>query len=201
MKSELTKEGWVLPQLEANMRNQVNISNIKVEGGAGVYNMQTSIEILRSATNVVGEIPTLIKVKNLSDWYRKKEAILKHCVKEMNDKDNKNMVVLFDDWSGFKYVGSDLKRLIKDKTVVEYPSKHNKQKGQQNIRDFIEKDNHILLTEDRFFNGCEASKVLFLIWSSHGVRNSLMRGVKNLICVDIGGYAKIDGVKKDNRFL
>ena len=30
MKEELIKDGWILPKLEANMRNQINISNINV---------------------------------------------------------------------------------------------------------------------------------------------------------------------------
>ena len=203
MKAELTKEGWVFPQLEANMRNQANISNINVEWSGGSYPMQSSIKKLQSATNIVGEIPTLIKVEDehQDGWNKKKDAILEHCLKEMDEKDNKNLVVLFDDdW--FEDVDSDLKTLVKKKTVVEYPSKQNKQKGEQNIKDFIEKDNHILVTRNRYFNGCEASKVLFLTWNSAGVRNSLMRSVKNLTCVDIdpGGLTTINGMKEDKRF-
>ena len=33
MKEELKKEKWFFPALEANMRNQVNIASIIVEGG------------------------------------------------------------------------------------------------------------------------------------------------------------------------
>ena len=203
MKSELTNEGWIFPQLEANMRNQVNISNINVEQkDVGYWEMQSCIKKLRSATNIVGEIPTLIKVRSPGDWNKKKDSILKHCLKEMDEKDNKNLVVLFDGWSGFKDVDSDIKRLVKDKTVVEYPSRQDKQKGIQNIKDFIEKDNHILVTKKEYFNGCEASKVLLLTWGGYGVRNSIMRSVKNLMCVQIGrsGEAKIHEMKEDNRF-
>ena len=96
----------------------------------------------------------------------------------MNKKDDKNLVVLFDSDYFFKDVDSEIKRLIKDKTVIEYPSKQNKQKGFQNIKAFIEKDNHILVTRNRYFNGCEASKVLFLTTGIDGARNSLMRSVK-----------------------
>ena len=101
----------------------------------------------------------------------------------------------------FKDVDSDLKSLVKDKTVVEYPSKQNKQKGLQNIKDFIEKDNHILVTANRYFNGCEASKVLFLTYGYDGVRNSLMCSVKNLMCVRIGNPTTMNGMKVDERFL
>ena len=200
MKDELTKEGWLLPQLEVNMRNQINISNLNIEQH-GNYPMQSSIQKLRSASNVVGEIPTLFKVKNEYNWPKKKDAILEHCVQEMDGKDNKNLVVLYDsDHSGFKDVDTDLKRLIKDKTVVEYPSKQNKQKGLQNIKNFIEKDNHILVTEAKYFNGWKASKVLFLAYYGKGVRNALLRSVKNLLCVEVGGLTTINGMKEDRRF-
>ena len=49
MKKDLTKNGWILPTLEANMRNQVNISNINVKGTDGTaYKMQFSINKLKS---------------------------------------------------------------------------------------------------------------------------------------------------------
>ena len=200
MKSEFTKEGWVLTQLEASMRNQVNISKINVEGSL-LYPMQSSIKKLQSATNVVGKIQTLIKLRSEIDWKKKKDEILEHCLKEMDKMDNKNLVVLFDEWLGFKDVDSDFRRLIKDKTVVEYPSKQNKQKGLQNIKDFIEKDNHILVTRSEYLNGCDSSKVLFLNFSDTGHRNSLMRSVKNLMCVKVShGNTKMHGMKEDKRF-
>ena len=75
------------------------------------------------------------------------------------------------------------------------------QKGIQNIKNFIEKDNHILVTKNRYFNGCEASKILFLTYGGDGVRNSTMRCVKNLMCVQVGYYTTtINGMKEDNRF-
>ena len=82
------------------------------------------------------------------------------------------------------------------------PASHqDKQKGISNVKDFIEKDNHILVTEARYFNGCEASNIIFLTRGlSGGVRNSLLRGVKNIICVDVGGWIKVEGMKEDNRF-
>ena len=69
MKEDLTKDGWILPQLESNMRNQINISNIKVEiEGSDVFEMQSSIPKLESGTSIVGELPIFLKVNNLRDW-------------------------------------------------------------------------------------------------------------------------------------
>ena len=49
----------------------------------------------------------------------------------LEDKKKKHFTTIFIlfDYDLFKDVDSDLKSLIKDKTVVEYPSKQNKQKG------------------------------------------------------------------------
>merc|ERR1712126_518556 len=127
MKDDLTKNGWILPQLEYNMRNQINISNINVEGNAS-FQMQSSIQQLKSGTNIVGELPIYFKVRSESEWEEKKDNIMTYCVQEMNKKDNKNVVILHDDFSIFEDVGKDLKKLIKDKKVIEYPSNEGKQK-------------------------------------------------------------------------
>ena len=46
----------------------------------------------------------------------------------------------------------------------------------------VYKENRSLLD---YFNGCEASKVLILNYYTPGIRNSLMRCVKNLMCVNV----------------
>ena len=200
MKEDLTRDGWILPQLETNMRNQINISNINVIGGK-LYKMQSIIRKLESGANMAGELPTLLKVRNERDWMKKKDKILLHCIQEMNKRDRKNVVILHNNDDGFEDVGKDLKRLIKDKTVIEYPSNEGKKKDIQNIKDFIEKDDHILVTRDDYFNGCEASSIVYLSYGySSGIRNGLMRGVKNSILVDVNGRAKISGMKEDKRF-
>jgi len=184
------------------MRNQINISNIKIEDYNMHYKMQSSIQTLQSGTNIVGEIPIYLKVDGKYEWEKKKDQILTHCIQEMNKKDKKNVVILHnDDYGRFKDVGKDLKRLITDKTVIEYPSTEGKKKDIQNIKDFIEKDDHILLTKSDYFNGCEASNIIFLNYKTRtGNRNSLMRGVKNVILVDVYGGPKISGMKEDYRF-
>jgi len=199
MKEELAKDGWILPQLESNMRNQINISNINDESSGG-WEMQSSIQTLKSGTNIVGELPIHFKVRSHSEWEKKKDNILNYCVQEMNKKDKKNVVILHDDGSCFKDVGKDLKRLIKDKTVIEYPSNDGKKKDIQNIRDFIEKDDHILFTKRDYFNGCESSNIVYLNDSTDGLRNSVMRAVKNLILVDVGNRSGVGGMKEDKRF-
>ena len=196
MKEVLRNDGWILPQLELNMRNQINISNIRVEGH-GVYPMQSAIPKLESGTTIVGELPILLKVSNFRE---NKDQILTHCVQEMNKKDKKNTVIVYDYDYDFKYVGKDLKRLLKDKTVIEYPSNKGKKKDLSNIKDFVEKDDHILFTKRNYFNGCESSKIIYLNYGAAGQRNVLMRGVKDVILVEVGEFAEIRGMKKDIRF-
>ena len=202
MKEELEMKGWIIPKLQANMRNQVNIANIDVEKGDSYYEMQTSIEKLKSWSSLVGEVPLLFKV-NMHDWKRKKGEVLKHCVEVMNQKNDKNVVVLWDYDYYFKDVADDIKRVAKDKKVVAYPSTKSKKDGISGVKDFVEKNDHILVTEDRYFNGCEGSNVIFLTYGMPGVRNCVMRGVENVIIVELmgGGEAKLKGVKVDDRFL
>ena len=182
------------------MRNQINISKINVEKKSGHYRMQSSVTKSYPGTNVVGELPILLKIKSSSDWDEHKVQILTYCFQEMEKKDQRNVVVLYDSYT-FDDVGIGLKLLMKDKTVVEYPSGKGKQKDISNIKDFIEKDDHILLTKSDYFNGCEASNIVFLNNSTIGWRNSFMRGVKNLILVEVHDiFEEISGMKEDKRF-
>ena len=56
MKEGLKGQKWIFPTLQANMRNQVNIANIKVEQGNSGLDMQSSIEKLKSGTSLPFDI-------------------------------------------------------------------------------------------------------------------------------------------------
>ena len=201
MKEEMKENGWILPTLEANMRNQVNIANVQIEkSDRYVGEMQASITKLKSGTSLIGEIPILFKV---NDWNKKKDKVLQHCIELMSQKSEKNIVVLWDSPT-FEDVANDIKKVIKDKEVVAYPSKKSKEEGISNVQQFIEKIDHILVTRNKYFNGCESANVIFLTRGFEGVRNSVLRGVQNIICIQLtfGDYdAKMNGMKEDNRFL
>ena len=220
MKNELKNNGWIFPFLAYNMRNQVNIANINVERGSkgmrrrpGVFpgstlGMQSSVQKLNSGSCLIGELPLLFKVL---DWKLQKFEVLHLCINLMMKKNDKNIVVLYDDFKVFKDVDKDIQMIIEDKTVVAYPPDKNKT-GISSIRDFIEKRGYILVTHGQYFNGCEASNIIFLNNFYGGVRNCLMRGVENVICVQlkenkekgikgiIGETTDIKGMKEDNRF-
>ena len=199
-KEELEKKGWILPTLEVNMRNQVNIANIKVEKGDSAYNMQSSINKLPSASSVVGDVPSLFNIK-IDVWNKRKEEILKHCIELIEKKSDKNIVILHDDYYGFEDLEKTLKSAVKDKTILTYPSpSQTKKQSVQNVIDFSQQNNHILVTKHKYFNGCEACNLIFLCFNPLGTRNSLMRAVQNVICIQVGGFAKIKGMKEDNTF-
>ena len=199
----LTKKGWILPKLQANMRNQVNIANIEIQQGSfWTSQMESAIEKLKSGSTLIGEIPLLIKISIIS-WHKKKDEILKYCIDLMKQKNEKNTVILYDNHIDFEDIAEDIKRLVDDKKVVEYPSQEDKHKGISNVIDFIEKHNHILVTKSYYFNGCEASNVIHFCYDAGSLRNCLLRGVQNVLCVQLmsGGSPKLHGMKEDNRFL
>ena len=208
MKEDLAKDGWIFPELLANMRNQVNIANIEVNKGNSYYTeMQSSIVKLKSGSSLVGEIPTLFNVEK-AKWNAKKDEVLKHCIQLMDSKNSKNVVILWDSPSFFKDVADDIERLIQDKKVISYPSSQGQADNISNVKDFVEQNDQILVTRDRYFNGCEAPNVILLTSSTKGVRNCLLRGVQNVICVQLTlnrpeypDNPEIRGMKIDNRFL
>ena len=202
MKDELRRKGWIFPTLKANMRNQVNIANLDIESRLG-GSMQSMIEKLKSGTNLIGEIPVLFNV-NGKEWEKKKVDILKYCIELMEEKSEKNVVFLwnnaFGDFEGFV---DAVKTLASDKKVVRYPSENTKEEGVSNVKDFAEKDDHILITESHYFNGCEAANIIIIMQGSKGIRNYLLRGVQNIIVIqltDVGTQPNIHGMKIDNRF-
>ena len=202
MKNDLEMNGWIFPTLEANMRNQINISSIIVEQDGFGYKMQSSIDKLNSRTSILGEVPLLISIGSVQDWIINKDKILKHCIEEIYKRDKRNVVILYDEHrSYFNDVGSVVKRIRNDKTIVEYPSLQGQIKDILDVKRFIEMDNHILVTSKRYFNGCEASNVILLHGSTSGVRNCLLRAVQNVICVQVGRNVKINGMKEENKFF
>ena len=201
MKNELTEEGWIFPCLQANMRNQVNIANINAEFNA-VYpeKMQSSIEKLKPASTLVGDVPLLFKVKE-DQWERKKEEVLKQCIELMAEKNGKNIVILFDNDNLFEDVADVIKRVVKDKTVVPYPSYKSEKEDIENVKIFVENTNHILATKQHYFDGCEAPNIVYLCSKGFlGLRNYLLRGVENLICVQLSDDFELKGMKEDRRF-
>ena len=115
---------------------------------------------------------------------------------------NKNVVIVYRG-SRFRKVAKDAKRLLKDKRIVVYPAPEGFQTGLSNIKHFVEEDDHVLFTEGRFFDGCEASNVIFLCDSFSGIRNHLLRAVSNLICVQIqddNSPISYTGMKENDRF-
>jgi hypothetical protein len=201
-KEGLQTKGWVLPKLESNMRNQVNIANIKVEKGtSNAYKMQSTIDKLESASSVVGEVPSLFNITPMY-WKQNKDQILSHCIEMIEKKSDKNIVILHDEDSLFKDLEKTLQNTIKNQTILSYPSPcQNKTKSVQNVLDFSQQNKHILVTKNKYFNGCEACNVILLCFGGRGMRNTMMRGVQNVICIQIGDYnANMKGMKEDKTF-
>ena len=208
MEEEMKGNGWILPKLKANMRNQINIANIQVTRSNRGFEMQSSVTKLPSGTTLIGEVPLLFNVKRV-EWNIKKNKVLSYCFELMIKKSEKNIVVLWDEEIYFDKVAKNIKKEIKDKIVVSYPEEQCKEKGVSNVRQFVEKSNHILVTQYGYFNGCECANVIILTsGTAGGIRNCVLRGVQNLICVQFigSGYgwfieATMNGMKEDNRFL
>ena len=211
MRGEMKRKGWILPVLDVNMRNQVNIAKVQVQKSTyASYEMQSSIDKHKFGTSLIGEIPILFKIVS-NKWHKKKDIVLKHCIELMSEKNEKNIVVLWNDDSYFKDVADDIKSVIKDKKVVPYPSKceyvnvksFRSFMGISNVKQFVEKKDHILVTKDDYFKGCECANVIVLTYGRAGLRNSVLRGVQNLLCVQLTDYLyepKMNGMKEDHRY-
>ena len=95
MKEEMKRNGWILPILKANMRNQVNIAKVHVELGTTFkYSIEYSVEKLPSGSSLIGEIPISFRVKS-PDWDQKKYEVLRHCIELISQKNEKNIGIVY----------------------------------------------------------------------------------------------------------
>ena len=159
-------------------------------------------------STVVGELPTLLKIRRWPDWDERKQEILNYSIELIAQQSDRNIIMLHDLNFSTRDIEYALKEVQTSKIILSYPCHGNKDQERRNFQDFCEKQNHLLITKDKYFNGCEAPNVILLTSSTKGVRNCLLRGVQNVICVQLTlnrpeypDNPEIRGMKIDNRFL
>lgn len=205
LKQNLSSNGWLLPNLSANMRNQKNIYNISVKGSSRskTDTCNTALSRLRIGSTVVGELPFLVKIKR-HHWREKETEILNHCVELIDQKTERNIIILHDASFPSLDIENSLKEVLRNKIVLSYPCPGSNEQGIRNFQDFCEKKNHLLVTQVKYFNGCEAPNVIYLTDGGFGIRNAMLRAVERLVCVlrllPNETFISIKGVKEDNSF-
>ena len=213
LKQNLSSNGWLLPNLSANMRNQKNIYNISVKGSSrsktGTCHQlrkehgNTALSRLRIGSTVVGELPFLVKIKR-HHWREKETEILNHCVELIDQKTERNIIILHDASFPSLDIENSLKEVLRNTIVLSYPCPGSNEQGIRNFQDFCEKKNHLLVTQVKYFNGCEAPNVIYLTDGGFGIRNAMLRAVERLVCVlrllPNETFISIKGVKEDNSF-
>ena len=205
LKQNLSSNGWLLPNLSANMRNQKNIYNISVKGSSRskTDTCNTALSRLRIGSTVVGELPFLVKIKR-HHWPEKETEILNHCVELIDQKTERNIIILHDASFPSLDIENSLKEVLRNKIVLSYPCPGSNEQGIRNFQDFCEKKNHLLVTQVKYFNGCEAPNVIYLTDGGFGIRNAMLRAVERLVCVlrllPNETFISIKGVKEDNSF-
>ena len=181
----LEKDGWAFPVLKYNMRNQKNINEIRSKKNMTFgQNVATNLEC--SSSTVIGTVPVFL---NIDD----EEKALKYAIASIKKKSNKNIVVLKTATANGKVkqrtdVKLSLTSITTD-TIVTYPDE-TKEQGEENIKDFCEKPNQILITEIRYFAGCESPNIILFMphpgGGADGIRNSCLRAVENLVAIENG---------------
>ena len=185
---ELEKEGWAFPVLKYNMRNQKNINEIRRKKNKSSQNLSTNLSTNLECSNssVIGTVPVFLNIED-------EQTALKYAIASIKKRSNKNIVVLKTATSTGKVEQrTDLKQFITSistDTILTYPDE-TKEKGKENIKDFCEKPNHILITEIRYFAGCESPNIILFMpipgGATDGIRNSCLRAVENLVAVENG---------------
>ena len=213
---DLKSKSFVVPSFTANMRNSSQISNIKFDTKGSVYKMNNEIEKLTSS--VTGSTPILQHV-NKEDIQQELTNLLNITFNrwDKNDENNTNAVVLFTkDSKIFDYNGIK-KAFSKTKTTKQVnlfdPTNLSQIDRENNLRNFLNNNNQILVARQDLFTGCEASHIICLVdenrTSASGnnfMRCSLLRAVANLAVISaVDNYSvfstNFDGFEFDEKYL
>ena len=193
LKKMLLKKKVHLGMLSSNLRNSKEISTLNVKAAfvesffGGTHDMKK--EVKSEPATMVGPIPTLIP---LSGWEFKKVIgqVLDYVVKEFDSKFNQpSIVFLHDDYFTTKEIRialqkrNKLSRKITKKKILTYPSSEDQDTSTENLMDFLQNDDNILITHEKYFRGCESSNIVYFSMSDENVRSSIARAVENLYVI------------------
>ena len=209
---DLKSKSFVVPLLNANMRNSSQISNIKIDRENSQYRMSGEIEKLSSS--VMGQPPTLSLV-NQEDLQQELPIILGGALDEIDkdEENNTNIVVLYNEKS--KFFNSNLiqRALLKTTTTKQInvfdPKTLSETQCQNNLKNFLSNRNQILVVSQELFTGCESSHIIYLgddKGSNNFIRCGLLRAVEHLTLVfaidnDDPFLSSFDGFTLDSKQL
>ena len=185
LKEHLTKNRYVLPRFNANMRNSHPISSIKISQ-EGDYACSMGDDIEKLVSSVSGETPLWILLKK-NDMKQKLETAFKDAIQAWNKNNATDLVVLYD---GECFTSDQVRKTlmkVTNKTIHVYdPETLGEESSEQHLKNFVSNENgEILVTAQELFTGCESPHIILLEndYSLNSVRCALLRAVAHLTLI------------------
>ena len=182
MKENLMEKGFHLASLGSNMRSTREIVNTRVISEYPHLKNQNYIAPLKSS--VVGKLPVLIPLR-IMERKMKLDGVLRDVLhpKDENESD-KSWVILHDEKFDSQVIQQNLVDLGVTKEIKVYADDKDQKENEKDLRYVVENRSTVLITEDRFFTGCETINILYLCETgSPSMRCSMFRAVETLTVI------------------
>lgn len=197
MKNELRQDGFHIAGLCANMRNSKQIAQVGVKYSSDVLRMNKAIPTLPSAT-VVGPIPRVISL-DYHECDKRLVPAIQHGFDLLNENFRASCVILHTR----HFNSNDIRKKLQEKFDNEnnekgidiFPPQQKDNSASMELPQFLGNPNNILVTNAKYFIGCEAPNVIFCISDddydtdfydyTDAARCNLMRAVSNLIIINV----------------
>ena len=207
MKNLLEDEGFHLASLGSNMRNTREISKVQLRHDENTGLPQAKAYISKLKSSVTGKTPTHIPIfeSNGIKYTRRSMSKLKQALNDVLNSDrsqtNESWVILHD-FAGPS--STDIGKLLNEigrTDISVYHKYQTQEKNDENLRNFLSGGNKILVTESKYFTGCEARNILYIfsnqIHTYESPRSALLRAVENLVCISFVNEFGIDRCRFD----
>ena len=198
MKQNLKEKGFHIASLGCNMRCTREISKTKIEGGNNYQKMHEYINTLKSS--ITGKLPVLI-LCNKKNWV----VAIKEVVCSKAGSDGQNWVILHsrgDSWGSLETSHEIKKELVNSnifKDIKVYADDKDEKDNECDLEDFVYNSNTVLITESKFFTGCETRNILYLFDDDadfpESMRCSMFRATEQLYIIQ-----RIYGDEPDYKF-
>ena len=205
MKKQMKEHGFYIPRLCANMRNSKQIAQLGTNYSSNVLTMNNAIETLPCAS-VFGHLPRVIHID-----HRERESalgpVIHQSIQSLTQCLKASCIILHTR----HFSSNDIRNKIMDELLKNTDTDHDTgvisfplsstELDSMELHEFLSNPNNILVTNAKYFVGCEAPNVILCIGDDEydsdfynytdSIRCNVMRAVANLIiisCIKTGGF-------------
>ena len=208
LKQQLNEMGFHISSLGCNMRSTREISKIQLKSQDSYHEMREYIPTLKSS--ITGKLPVLIPFQKIIEIKNPKLSFLmKDVICSEDTTWESNWAILHDSTYNSHEIARELMTTNSTKEIKVYADDKNEKDNLKDLEHFVYSKNTVLITNAKFFTGCEAANILYL-WDSDNydakdsIRCSMFRAVERLFVIYMfneDDNFRLDGFCVETKYL